>query len=104
MQQITTRLVFGIALEAVLVAVVMATAMTTCVSLVSWNTTADNPSALQIVLLVLNFPALIFYMGGANSHTPVTLFLICVFLQWLVLGGVFGLLVALVRRAMRKRI
>jgi hypothetical protein len=100
--QITNRFVIGTAVQVVAVAIVMAAAMTACASLVSLNPNTNNPTALQIVLFILNLPALIIWMGGGENDKTGILFRICVFVQWLVIGGGIGLLLALVRRALKR--
>ena len=85
-----------------MIAIAMATAMTVVACLASLNPNVDNPNALQIVLFVLNLPALIIWMGGGENDKLGILFRICVFFQWLVLGGGVGLLVAVIRKAMRR--
>lgn len=92
-----------IAIEIILIAVPIAVGMTVCASLVSLNPRADNPTVFQTVLFVLNIPALFIWMGSGPENDPSgAIFRVFVFMQWIVLGGGIGALVAFVRRELRR--
>jgi hypothetical protein len=93
----------GTAVQAMVIALAIAVAMTVCACLASLNPRADNPTTLQTVLFVLNFPALIVWMGSGPEHDQSgIIFRVFVFTQWVVLGGAIGFLVTLIRRTMKK--
>jgi len=103
MQPTTTKPFLAVAFEAVVIAILVATAMTFSACLASLPK-VDNPNGLQIVLLLLNLPAYLvtFFMvfsGPEHAAALRKVFPVLVFMQWFVIGGGIGLVEAVWRRA-----
>src|SRR5262245_55349861 len=66
--------------------------MTICANFVFTDSLEGKLNPAQYVMLILNIPAYIIWMGGGEHDTHLITFRALIFMQWLLLGGFISVL------------